>query len=56
MDEIKCKCGKTYLEKRHKLPVRDKDVSKCSCGEILREWNGGVMYSHTLIADGEATD
>lgn len=49
MDEVKCKCGRVYEETRTRLPVRDVDSWSCECGEVLREWNGGVCYSYRLI-------
>lgn len=51
MDEVKCKCGRVYKETRKRLPVRDVDSWSCVCGEILREWNGGVCFSYHLIRD-----
>lgn len=53
MDEVKCKCGRVYEEKRMRLPVRDVDSWSCVCGEVLREWNGGVCFSYRLIRDIE---
>ena len=49
--EVTCKCGrKWYLDKR-KLAMRDKDDVRCVCGEILAEWNGGVIWVATLVKD-----
>lgn len=51
MTKVNCDCGAVYSEEQKKLPLRDKDVSKCEfCGAILRRWNGGVMYIHKLIS------
>lgn len=55
MDKVKCECGAVYREKEHKLIVRDRDSAKCRlCGEILKEWNGAVMYSYDLVSEPEA--
>lgn len=51
MDEVRCKCGRVYEEKRMRLPVRDVDSWSCVCGEVLREWNGGVCFGYRLIRD-----
>lgn len=51
MHPITCKCGRVYEEKEVKLPARDGDSFSCVCGEVLREWNGGVCYIHRLVKD-----
>jgi len=53
MKEIECECGAKWLEKKIKVPMRDKDSNKCMCGRTLKSWNGGVMYRHTLISKPE---
>lgn len=55
MDEVKCKCGRVYEETKMKLPARDVDSWSCECGEVLREWNGGVCYKYRLIRNDAAT-
>ncbi|WP_136057627.1 hypothetical protein [Candidatus Halocynthiibacter alkanivorans] len=50
MENVTCDCGAVYREKRHRLPVRDKDTANCHlCGAEIRSWNGGVMYTYELI-------
>lgn len=45
--QITCpKCGEKYYLIAEDYPMRDKDKLPCDkCGYILKEWNGGVIYS-----------
>lgn len=39
-------CGEKYYLIAEDYPMRDKDKLPCDkCGYILKEWNGGVIYS-----------
>ena len=50
---IKCpNCGKQYFLIEESYPMRDKDKLPCEkCGYILKEWDGGVVYSLESISD-----
>ncbi len=46
------KCGAQYYLIGENYPMRDKDKLPCEkCGYILKEWNGGVIYSLEHLPD-----
>jgi hypothetical protein len=51
MKKICKKCGRVWELKSEKLPFRDKDSIKCTCGEELLSWNGGICYQSRLVQD-----
>lgn len=45
-------CGEHYYLIEESFPMRDKDKLPCKkCGHILKEWDGGVIYSLETISD-----
>lgn len=46
--ERTCTCGKLYDIYKMRMPMRDKDSERCTCGAVIISWNGGVMYKAEL--------
>ncbi len=46
-----CECGRVWELKRIKIIMRDKDSLNCICGRELIHWNGGHMWTGTLVSD-----
>src|ERR1039458_3687646 len=44
-------CGRVWLLTQRKVPQRDKDDISCICGRTLVSWNGGCVWTATLIDD-----
>jgi hypothetical protein len=49
--EHNCECGRRYRVEAHKLPARDADSVKCSCGRIIKEWRGAEYWSAIPLED-----
>jgi hypothetical protein len=46
-----CECGREWYLSKRKEPMRDKDEISCYCGATLVGWNGGCVWTATLVKD-----
>lgn len=54
MDYTCPNCGSKYKLRKIKIPLRDKDNISCDiCNHVLLSWNGGEMWTSTLIEKKE---
>lgn len=46
-----CECGLVWILAKRSVPQRDKDSLTCDCGETLVRWNGGCVWTATLVTE-----